>query len=229
MQTLERASIHRRFMAIAGVVLGLALIVGIAPASVDAREPFTRDVYFKAGYERQVDGRTCTAASTAMMLNFIAGKDLRLSQRSILGWAQRRDALNDARQRGSDPLGWAKALNYFSDRLGMDEVTYVWEASSSESAALKRAARQIADTEHPVGLLVQGGRHAVVMTGFQASRDPRKGDFELEYVWISDPIGSSHKRYEAQDSPLNRYRELDATPAYDKAWYGKFVTIVPQD
>jgi hypothetical protein len=94
---------------------------------------------------------------------------------------------------------------------------------------LKRAANQIAVTNKPVGLLVWNGRHAMVMTGFEASSDPRKGDFKLVNVWISDPYGSSHKRYAAAESPLNKYLELDATPDYDTVWYGKYVTVVPQD
>jgi hypothetical protein len=185
------------------------------------------DVYFTSGYERQVDGRTCVAASTAMMLNFIARNDLRLNQLAILKYAQPRDALNDSVQHGSDPLGWSKALTYFDYRTGKN-FTYQWEAYTSEYAALKRAAKQIAVTGKPVGLAVWNGRHAVVMTGFEASRDPRTGDFTLTYVWISDPYGMSHHRYTAAGSPLNAYLELDATPTYDRAWYRKFVIVVPQ-
>ncbi len=204
------------------------MVAGLAPGRAVAGAPFKMDVFFSGGYEPQIDGRTCVAASTAMMLNFIAREDLGLSQRYILKWAQPRDALNDSRQRGSDPLGWSKALTYFSTRAGEGRFTYRWEAYTSEYAALKRAAKQIAVTNKPVGLLVWNGRHAVVMTGFEASADPRKGDFKLTDVWVSDPIGSSHRRYTAAGSPLDKYLELDATSAYDKAWYGKYITVVPQ-
>ncbi len=212
---------------VVGLILGLALIAGAAPARTAAATPFKMDLYFTGGYERQVDGRTCTAASTAMMLNFIAGRDLKLNQLSILRYAQPRDALNDATQNGSDPLGWSKALSYFDTRTGQD-FTYMWEARTSKTAALNRAARQIALTGMPVGLEVWNGRHAVVMTGFEATRDPRDGDFTLTAVWIADPIGMSHHRYTPAGSPLDTYLELDATPSYDRAWYRKFVIIVPQ-
>jgi peptidase C39-like protein len=217
----------RHLPRLAGLVLGVALAAGIAPTSTHAATPFAMDVYFGSGYERQVDNRTCTAASTAMMLNFIAGRDLGLSQMSILRYAQPRDALKNTVQRGSDPLGWAKALTYFDTRTGAS-FTYSWEAYASESEALKRAARQIAVTGKPVGLVIWNGGHAVVMTGFEASNDPRTGDFTLNYVWISDPYGSSHKRFTASGSPLDRYMELDATAAYDRAWYKKYVIVVPQ-
>lgn len=219
--------IVRRLPRFAGLVLGLALAAGVAPTSTQAATPFAMDVYFGGGYERQIDSRTCTAASTAMMLNFIAGRDLRLSQMTILRYAQARDALNNRVQRGSDPLGWGNVLTAYDGRTGQS-FTYKWEAYASESAALKRAARQIAVTGKPVGLVIWNGGHAVVMTGFEASGDPRTGDFTLNYVWISDPLGSSHKRYTASGSPLDRYLALDATPTYDRAWYKKYVIVVPQ-
>ena len=96
----------------------LVALGGTAPAA--AANGYSRDVYFGAGYERQVDSRTCTAAATAMMMNFIARRDLNLGQMYILQWEQARDALANATQRGSDPLGWSRAATYFSsptDRL----------------------------------------------------------------------------------------------------------------
>lgn len=217
----------RHIPRLAGLVLGFALVAGVAPTDTHAATPFKMDLYFGSGYERQIDLRTCTAASTAMMLNFIARRDLGLNQMDILRYEQPRDALNDAIQRGSDPLGWSRALSHFAPRTGTT-FTYLWEAHTSEDAALKRAARQIAVTGKPVGLVIMKGRHAVVMTGFEASHDPRQGDFTLTHVWISDPIASSHKRYTAAGSPLDKYLELDATPTYDKAWYGKYVIIALQ-
>jgi hypothetical protein len=207
------------------LVLGLFSSLGAAPVSAAL---FTRDLYFSSGYERQIDSRTCTAASTAMMLNFIARRDLNLSQSYILSWEQPRDALDDRVQRGSDPLGWSRAMTNFSTRAGVGSFTYRWESYSSEYVALKHAARVIAETKKPVGLLVASGTHAMVMTGFEATADPRRGDFALVNVWISDPNGSRHRRYAAADSPLNKYRELDAVPVYyDQAWYGRYVIVAP--
>ncbi|HET9456094.1 MAG TPA: hypothetical protein VFO78_02040, partial [Candidatus Limnocylindrales bacterium] len=167
------------------------------------------------------------AASTAMMLNFVAGRDLGLNQLDVLRYAQARDALNDATQRGSDPLGWSRALTYYAPRTG-STFTYNWEAYATEAAALRRAAVQLAVTGRPAGILTLNGRHAVVITGFEAVGDPRLGPFTLTYVWISDPIASKHTRYTAAGSPLDKYLELDATATYDKLWYGKYIVIVPQ-
>jgi hypothetical protein len=220
-------SITRHVSRVAGLVLGVALLAAFAPSTADAATPYTLDVYFGSGYEHQVDNRTCTAASSAMMLNFIAGRDLGLSQMSILLYEQPRDALDNKKQHGSDPLGWSRAMTYFASRTGK-VFAYDWEAYTSEYAALKRAARQIAVTRKPVGLAIMNGRHAVVMTGFEASRDPLLGDFTLTHVWVSDPNGTHHTRYTASGSPLDAYLELDATSTYDKAWYRKYVIVVPQ-
>jgi hypothetical protein len=214
-----------RWPIFAAVFSAVALLssVGSAPA---AAATFSRDLYFTAGYERQVDSRTCVAASTAMMLNFIARRDLDLGQRYMLSWAQTRDTLDDDVQRGTDPLGWARALTYFSPRAGKGTITYRWESYSTESIALKHAARVIAERNVPVGLLVAHGTHAVVMTGFEATADPRRGDFTLLRVWISDPYGNAHRRYAASDSPLDTYLELDSMyPYYDQAWYRRYVIV----
>jgi hypothetical protein len=208
------------------VALGLSLLgAGVGP--VEASHGSARDLYFASGYEHQVDGRTCTAASTAMMLNFIAGRDLDLGQLTILRYEQPRDALPDTTQRGSDPLGWSRAATYYS-RLTGRPTTYAWQAYGSALHALRVAVRQIAITGKPVGLLVAHGTHAMVMTGYTASADPaRTSSFTLYSIWVSDPYGSPHREYGASSTPLNSYLQTDATPYYDAAWYGHYVVIVP--
>jgi len=216
-----------RLPAITASLIALGLLASLTIAPATAASVYTKDVYFEAGYERQVDSRTCTAASTAMILNFVARRDLKLDQLAILRYAQPRDALVDSQQRGTDPLGWSKALTYYSPKAGKGTIKYRWEAYTSEYAALKRAAKQLASMGRASGLLVQNGKHAMVMTGFEASRNPLEGEFQLLAVWVSDPLGSKHRRYIPSESPLNKYLELDATSEYDKAWYGKYVIVAP--
>lgn len=224
-------TVRVRRLTIASIFCSLALSFGLAPitAAASGSEGYAWDVYFSGGYERQVDSRTCTAAGTAMMMNFLAERDLGLRQLSILRYEQPRDALNDRVQRGSDPLGWSKAATYYSRYTGRP-TTYAWQAFTSEYAALKDAAARIARFGKPVGLVVQHGKHAVVMTGFTANHDPNRGDdFKLVAVFVSDPYGRRHVLYPVADSPLNRYFELDATTTYDRLWYGKYITVAPQN
>jgi hypothetical protein len=223
--TRRRRSPVRRPL-VGAFVVGLWLAVAAAPAA--ASHGYSRDVYFAAGYERQVDSRTCTAASVAMMMNFIARRDLNLGQLTILRYEQPRDALSNRVQRGSDPLGWSRAATYYTYRTG-PRTLYSWEAFGSAEQALRRAATQIAITGKPVGLLVAHGTHAMVMTGFTASDNPARRDSARLYsIWLSDPYGSPHRAYPATQSPLNRYLQTDATQWYDAAWYGRYIAIVPQ-
>jgi hypothetical protein len=200
----------------------------LLPLQASAAGQFEAETYFSSAYERQIDSRTCVAASTAMMMNILNGSDLNLSQRSILAYAQPRDALKDSVQRGTDPLGWEKAATYFS-QYTIRPTTYRWEAYDTKAAALRRAAVQITRYGKAVGLLVQHGAHAVVMNGFTSTANPLLGSFKVTGVWVSDPLGSKNAYYTAASSPLNSYLQLDATREYDRAWYGKYIVIVPRN
>ena len=211
------------------VPLVLALLGFVGPAGSSAATQFYAHTYFSSAYERQIDNRTCVAASTAMMLNILQGSDINFDQMTILRYAQKRDALNDAVQRGSDPLGWSLAASYFSQNT-IRPTTYRWEAYDTENQALRRAAVQIARYGKAVGLLVSHGGHAVVMTGYIATANPLKGGkWSLIGIYYSDPIGPKNQYVTAANSPLNSYRQTDATPEYDAAWYGKHIIIVPRN
>jgi hypothetical protein len=220
---------HRlhRLIALPMSVLLLVVFLGAAPPRAEAATSFAYDTFFSSSYERQVNSRTCVAASTAMMMNILNGRDLNLNQTTILSYAQPRDALRDSVQRGTDPLGWQKAATYFS-RYTIRPTTYRWEAYSNENTALRRAAVQITRYGKAVGLLVQNGRHAVVMTGFTSTRNPLTGSYKITGIWYSDPLGPSHRYVAAASSPLNTYLQTDATNAYDEVWYGKYVIVVPR-
>ena len=67
------------------------------------------------------------------------------------------------------------------------------------------------------------------MTGIRTTADPiQTQGFSVHSFSVSDPYGLAHTWYPSSTSLLDTYRELDATPVYDQAWYGKFVIIVPQ-
>ena len=223
----------RRFVRIRRLVLQLPLALVLAvfvalPLQASAAGQYEYETYFSSAYERQINSVTCVAASTAMMMNILNGKDLNLSQSAILNYAQPRDALKDSVQRGTDPLGWAKAATRFS-KYTIRPTTYRWEAYATEAEALHRAALQITRYGKAVGLLVQNGAHAVVMNGFTSTRSPLDGSFKVTGVWVSDPLGASNKYYLAADSPLNRYLQTDATHEYDELWYGKYIIVVPRN
>jgi hypothetical protein len=234
MRSIEVGSVHgrngmparlRRSLLLGPLTLLLVTAFGAAPAA--AASTWTRDLYFYGSWEQQIDSRTCTAASVAIMENLIARRDLNLGQMNILRYEQPRDALNNAVQRGSDPLGWSLAATHWST-VTPRPTTYRWEAYPTKTAALNRAAQQLAVTGKPIGLLVGHGTHAIVMTGVSTTANPKGGSFSVLTISISDPDGWHHRRYSGAGSPLNTYLELDATTWYDQQWYGKYVIIVPQ-
>ena len=68
------------------------------------------------------------------------------------------------------------------------------------AAALRRAATQITRYGKAVGMLVQHGRHAVVMNGFASTHNPLTGAFTITGVWVSDPLGARNAYYSAAGS-----------------------------
>ena len=83
---------------------------------------------------------------------------------------------------GASPHGWASALN----KLGYGK--YRSMTLPTMEKALRRAARQMRLTGKPVGLIVWGGGHSWVMSGYKATADPaRTDDFDVIAVWVEDP------------------------------------------
>jgi hypothetical protein len=97
-------------------------------------------------------------------------------------WAMARDR-SFSPYGGANPLGWTAALN----DLGLGPYELVSIPTYDE--ALATAAEALRATRRPVGLVMWAGRHAWVMTGFEATADPRKSDaFAVTGVRVLDPL-----------------------------------------
>ncbi len=175
----------RRHLAALG--LAAALLVALVPGSAAGATRFTLDVSHRGDFVAQTNFVQCVGASMQMMLNMIepgadrtASTQLRL-QKLARAWSGSRP---DGRQRqGASVRGWAAGLNI----LGGGPYRLVGEESLTQ--AVKTAARAIAATGRPVGLLVWRGRHAWVMSGFVATADPRTtDDFKVTRAIVHDPL-----------------------------------------
>ena len=121
-----------------------------------------------------------------MMLNMIEpGRDRsartqRRLQNLARTWSGSRP---DGRQRqGASVRGWAAGLNI----LGAGPYKLVGD--DTIQGALRTAAKAIAETGKPVGLLVWRGRHAWVMSGFTATADPLEtDDFRVTAAIVHGP------------------------------------------
>ncbi|MBX3032130.1 MAG: hypothetical protein KF809_18445 [Chloroflexi bacterium] len=145
---------------------------------------FRMDLYTANDHVAQFDPSWCVGASMQMMINLMEdGRPdrSRATQRELYQLAREISPWVETRP-GASTYGWAGGLT----QLGYGP--YAELSAGSRGAALRLAARQMRFTGKPVGLLVWRGRHAWVMSGFQATADPAyTDDFRVTAVWIEDP------------------------------------------
>jgi hypothetical protein len=216
-------------LTLASLIVAL-LLVSAAPA--DAAWSGRYSVYTKGSYSGQVTNYSCVGASIQMMLNMIRGERDRSEARQMRYW---RYARNHSRylssNKGADPRGWAHALRHFGAGY------YRISKASSMQASLQAAAKRMRLTGKPVGMLVAHGDHAWVMTGFEASADPKRTDnYKVTKVqamgplWPSgtingrlyDPGPKTWIKLRALRKKFNEFRWKKSPE-----WDGRWVTINP--
>jgi hypothetical protein len=169
-----------------GLALGTAVaLAGVAP--VTAADGYRQDVARPADFVAQTNFVQCVGASLQMMINMIepgrdrsAREQLRLQKLARKLSPPRRDG---SIRQGASVRGWVKVLHREVDQ------PYRLVGADSLNQAVRMAARAIDRTGAPVGLLVWRGRHAWVMSGFEATADPRETDaFEVTGIRVHDPL-----------------------------------------
>jgi hypothetical protein len=171
---------HLVALALAG-----ALLVALGPISAQGATRYTLDVSDQGDFVAQTNFVQCVGASMQMMLNMIepgrdrsAARQLQL-QKLPRAWSGSRP---DGRQRqGASVRGWAAGLNI----LGAGP--YRLAGTRTLAQAMRTAAEAIEATGRPVGLLVWRGRHAWVMSGFEATKSPTAGGRVTRAI-IEDPL-----------------------------------------
>ena len=184
-----------------------------------------------SGYERQVDSRTCTAASIAMMANFITHRDLRLDQLAILRYvAGARRPRTTASSAGRTRSGWARGRDGRHRRGCASPTTYDWAGlrfravgpvcRGMEHRALRQARRPADEARQARGGhdRLRGHRRPDAFVRLDPPRGLRERPARLPAYSLC-PRGSA---------PLDQYRELDAAPSYDTQWYGRWVVVIPR-
>jgi hypothetical protein len=97
---------------------------------------------------------------------------------------------------GASPVGWTATLN----DLGLGPYRLV--SAPTFDAALTTAARAIQKTRKPVGLVMWAGRHAWVMTGFEATGNPRRDpDARVTRILVMDPLYPHGSRWGRSPAP----------------------------
>lgn len=145
-------------------------------------EPFAMNLYRKNDFVAQYTFEWCVGASLQMALNMATDTShtSRADQQRL--WEMARDR-SDSPFGGANPRGWTAALN----DLGVGPYRLV--SLPSLEAAIEAAAVAIRDTDRPVGLVMWRGRHAWVMSGFEATADPARHDaFDVTGIRVLDPL-----------------------------------------
>jgi hypothetical protein len=169
-------------------------------AAADAAKPFRVDLADRNDFVPQTNFVQCVGASMQMMLNIMGATDRSTRTQARLQTIAR-DLSGPTREgfkrQGASVRGWTAGLNL------LDAGPFRLVGADSLDGALRLAARAIRETGKPVGLLVWAGRHAWVMSGFQATADPgRTADFRVTRAIVLDPLyphGSS--RWGASPGP----------------------------
>ena len=155
------------------------------PTPPPAPQSFALNLYQEGDFVPQYTFEWCVAASIQMMHNLIddtgAGTWTDRVQQGELWEMARARSFNSFN--GANPLGWAEVLN----DVGMGPYAVVSVADYEE--ALQTAARAIAATDRPVGLVMWRGRHVWVMSGFESLGDPDQfPDFPVTGIRVQDPL-----------------------------------------
>lgn len=148
-------------------------------------QAFALNLYQEGDFVPQYTFDWCVAASIQMMHNLIddTGAGMwtdRVQQGELWEMAQARSFNSFG---GANPLGWAEVLT----EVGMGPYAVV--SVADYEGALQTAARAIADTNRPVGLVMWRGRHVWVMSGFESLGDPDQfPEFPVTGIRVQDPL-----------------------------------------
>ena len=156
-----------------------------APAPPPVPQPYALNLYQEGDFVPQYTFDWCVAASIQMAHNLIddtgGGTWADSTQQGEL-WEMAR-ARSSNSFNGANPLGWAQVLT----EVGMGPYKVV--SIADYGSALQTAARAIAGTGRPVGLVMWSGRHAWVMSGFESVGDPAQfPEFTVTGVRVQDPL-----------------------------------------
>jgi len=169
-----------------GLACLLLLGASAVPATAASGSGFKLDLGTRRDFVAQTNFVQCVGASMQMMLNMIQDDDDRsaATQLELQKLARQLSGQRpDGRERqGASVRGWAGGLN----RLGAGP--YRLAGATTIEEALITAAKAMRKTGKPVGLLMWRGRHAWVMSGFQATGDPLVTGSRVTAVYVEDPL-----------------------------------------
>lgn len=192
------------------VALGAALLVGPLVSAAEGADPtptpdptatpeptatptpspgpiiitYSRSLLRAGDFSRQYTKYQCVGASLQTMRNMIWKINNRGPNLQKRLWRIARAHSLYKADGGADPFGWTTATS-----LSSGYGRYVLVAADTMTQAVKAAAKGIATTGRPAGIIVWKGTHAWVITGFEATADPNEtDDYRVVSVRMADPL-----------------------------------------
>jgi len=140
------------------------------------------NLFRKGDFVAQYDFELCVGASLQMALNMATDGNHTTHDEQQDLWEMARDT-SFSPFGGANPRGWTATLN----DLGIGPYRLVSLPTFDEAVGV--AAEAIRATGRPVGLVMWRGRHAWVMSGFEATADPLAFDeFDVTGIRVLDPL-----------------------------------------
>lgn len=224
--------------------LGLALVLGVlagwlvAPQGAAVTEAATPawhggiDLYRSGVFTTQATWLWCTAADIQIARNIVLhGTEHAASrQRAYFDWMRAHNRYVLPLSAGVDAAGWAAGFRHFVDDR------YQLVASRTFDSALRLAVTRLRQTNLPVGITVDHGNHAWLLTGFTATADPlTTSRFTITSVRVTGPLYGLQSRNGYDMPPDTRLTPAQLSgfftpwsyPPVPMAWGGRFVSIQP--
>ena len=220
------------FRVLGGAMLALVVLGASAAPSMAAGWAGRFSVYTKGSFSYQHLDYTCVGASVQMMLNMINDTSRHSATAQKTYWQYGRDhSKHKPGNMGVDPVGWVAALEHFGAGDYAVNVAPRFQAGLQTLAAAMRA------TDRPVGLFVDAGGHAWVMTGFEATADPAiASSFKVTAVQAMGPLypdgtidGKSYDPGPGTWLTLDQLRKKFTPMQWKIApeWNGRWIAVIP--
>jgi hypothetical protein len=190
------------------------------------------DLYRPGVFTTQQTWLWCTAADIQIARNIVFHRSdhTAAGQRAYFDWMRARNRYRLPLSAGVDAAGWTAGFQHFVDRR------YRLFASTSFGAALNAAVTNLRLTGLPVGITVEHGNHAWLITGFTATADPaRTTAFTVTSVRVVGPLYGLQSRNGYDMPPDTRLTPAQLRRFFTPWWYaptrmvwdGRYVSIQP--
>ena len=215
----------------------------IKPTPVPSPTPvgqFSMDLYQKGDFVSEFKDTWCVPAAMQTSMNIMSDvpDTSRNTQARLFDLAY---SLDGGTSGGADPQGWAEGLT----SLGYGNYEVGGRTKMTDSIHV--VAKQIRITQRPAGIIVWGGWHAWVVSGFTATADPASTDsftvlsIDYEDVWYPR-VSSINPKSRPPDSKVlvgqlqpksppsskgNDYRPWDQSSSVARGRNGQYVYVIP--